>query len=133
MNMNAIKLGEQFDTALMGATIRGQFAYSLTRLAEITMEVKQISIEEARKLIFEDVVGLTRNYGDEAPVFIDDSLTEAVEEPEPEQEQAVEEPEQNVITMLGQNPIPQGQNVILIPGQTHGAVRGFLDPDGLAN
>jgi len=128
MNMNAIKLGEQFDTALMGATIRGQFAYSLTRLAEITMEVKQISIEDARKLIFEDVVGLTRNYGDEAPVFIDDALTEAVEEPEPEQEQ-----EQNVIAMLGQNPIPQGQNVILIPGQTHGAVKGFLDPDGLAN
>ena len=128
MNMNAIKLGEQFDTALMGATIRGQFAYSLTRLAEITMEVKQISIEDARKLIFEDVVGITRNYGDEAPVFIDDALTEAVEEPEPEQEQ-----EQNVIAMLGQNPIPQGQNVILIPGQTHGAVKGFLDPDGLAN
>lgn len=120
--MNAIKLGEQFDTALMGATIRGQFAYSLTRLAEITMEVKQISIEDARKLIFEDVVGLTRNYGDEAPVFIDDSLTEAVEEPE-----------QNVIAMPGQNPIPQGENVILIPGQTHGAVKGFLDPDGLVN
>ena len=129
MNMNAIKLGEQFDTALMGATIRGQFAYSLTRLAEITMEVKGISIEDARKLIFEDVVGLTRNYGDEAPVFIDDSLTEAVEEPS-EEEQAVGT---NVITMLGQNPIPQGENVILIPGQTHGAVRGFLDPDGLAN
>jgi len=126
MNMNAIKLGEQFDTALMGATIRGQFAYSLTRLAEITMEVKGIGIEEARKLIFEDVVGLTRNYGDEAPVFIDDALTEALEEPEPEQEH-------NVIAMLGQNPIPQGQNVILIPGQTHGAVKGFLDPDGLAN
>jgi hypothetical protein len=129
--MNAIKLGEQFDTALMGATIRGQFAYSLTRLAEITMEVKQISIEDARKIIFEDVVGLTRNYGDEAPVFIDDALTEAVEEPE--QEQAAEEPEQNVIAMLGQNPIPQGENVILIPGQNHGAVKGFLDPDGLAN
>jgi len=130
MNMNAIKLGEQFDTALMGATIRGQFAYSLTRLAEITMEVKGIGIEEARKLIFEDVVGLTQNYGDEAPVFIDDSLTEAVEEPEPEQEQAVEA---NVVVMPGQNPIPQGENVILIPGQTHGEVKGFLDPDGLAN
>jgi hypothetical protein len=126
MNMNAIKLGEQFDTALMGATIRGQFAYSLTRLAEITMEVKGIGIEDARKLIFEDVVGLTRNYGDEAPVFIDDSLTEAVEEPSVGQEP-------NVIAMLGQNPIPQGENVILIPGQTHGATKGFLDPDGLAN
>jgi hypothetical protein len=104
--IQAVKLGDEFDSALMGATIRGQFAYSLTQLTMLMMQRMNMTAESAQQVVGNEVVAITRQYGDAAPVFIDDFLLN----------QKQEEP---------------AKNVILIPGVNHGAVQGFLDPKGL--
>ena len=69
----ALKLGPKYDTAIMGASIRGEFVYSLTKLVEIET-TEEVSAAEAQAYIAEQVVDVTRQWGDSAPVFVDDSL-----------------------------------------------------------
>jgi len=151
-----MKLGDEFDAALLGATIRGQFAYSLTRLAMIVMQDMHVHPEVAQKMVAEQVVTVMREHGDEAPVFIDDSLMFGADiAVESEEEATIQEvgtsyegtaqpiftgePEpqsQSIFTgeSVPPQPILTGEkpdNVILIPGVTHGSVKGFLDPNGL--
>ena len=73
IDITAYKLGEKYDTALMGASIRGQFVYSLTKLAEIETS-EEVSAAAAGEFIAEQVIEVTRQWGDQAPVFVDDSL-----------------------------------------------------------
>jgi hypothetical protein len=122
--MEALKLGDEFDTALLGATIRGQFAYSLSQLTVIAVKQRGISVPEAQEFVAQQVIAITRANGDAAPVFIDDwVLAQAAIEQELAGEKKVE------IAVLGQHtPSSEG---IAIPGRNHGAVKGFLDPKGL--
>ena len=152
-----MKLGDEFDAALLGATIQGQFAYSLTRLAMIVMQDMKVHPEVAQQMVAQQVVTVMREHGDDAPVFIDDSLmfgADIAVEEEPIQELDSMEtfPPGSVFkdgyvtdTTTGNpiftgEPTPQSQpiftgekpdNVILIPGVTHGAIKGFLDPNGI--
>jgi hypothetical protein len=73
-NQNAaLKLGPKYDEAIMGATIRGEFVYSLTKLATIET-TEEVSAEEAVAYIAQQVIDVTRQWGEQAPVFVDDSL-----------------------------------------------------------
>lgn len=140
-----MKLGDEFDAALLGATIRGQFAYSLTRLAMIVMQDMKVHPEVAQKMVAQQVVTVMREHGDEAPVFIDDSLMFGADiAVEPEDETTIQEIgtsyEGTAQSIITGEPEPQSQpiftgekpdNVILIPGVTHGAIKGFLDPNGI--
>ena len=56
----AMKLGDQFDAALIGATITGQYAYSLTRLSMIVMQDMHVHPEVAQKMVAEQVVAVMR-------------------------------------------------------------------------
>jgi hypothetical protein len=145
----AMKLGDEFDAALLGATIKGQFAYSLTRLSMIVMQDLSVHPEVAQKMVAQQVVTVMREHGDDAPVFVDDSLMFGAdiaveEEPIYTGEEVVPqtasvtgspiyigetEPPKPIYT--GEAEPPKGDNVILIPGVTHGACKGFLDPKGL--
>lgn len=70
----SLKLGDGYDAALIGATITGHFAYSLTKLATIEADMRAISVEAAREIIAAQVVQVVREWGAGCPVFIDDSL-----------------------------------------------------------
>lgn len=106
-DIQALKLGDEFDSALMGASIRGQFVYSLTELTIIAMNMRGISAEEAKQFTAQQVYAVTQMHGDAAPVFVDDwLLAEKTAEAAKLQE-------------------------IAIPGQNHGAVKGFLSPNGV--
>lgn len=122
----AMKLGDEFDAALIGATIQGQYAYSLTRLSMIVMQDLHVHPETAQKMVAEQVVTILREHGADAPVFVDDSLMFGAD--------IAVEPESEIVTsqsIFTCEPTPLPGNVILIPGVTHGGVRGFLDPDGI--
>lgn len=139
----AMKLGDEFDAALLGATITGQFAYSLTRLAMIVMQDMKVHPEVAQKMVSEQVVAVMRKHGDEAPVFVDDSLmfgADIAVEEETEVITGETPPQVTSQPIFTGEPEPQSQpiftgekpdNVILIPGVTHGSVKGFLDPNGI--
>ena len=135
-----MKLGDEFDAALLGATIRGQFAYSLTRLSMIVMQDMKVHPEVAQQMVAKQVVSVMREHGDEAPVFIDDSLmfgADIAVEEEPIQElDSMETFPPQTASVTGKpiytgEPTEKPDNVILIPGVTHGAIRGFLDPNGI--
>lgn len=164
-DLAAMKLGDQFDAALLGATITGQYAYSLTRLSMIVMQDMHVHPEVAQKMVAEQVVAVMREHGAESPVFVDDSLmfgADIAVEPETESPaiftgeeeevppdsayygppiftgEPVAEPLPPQTASVTGKPIftgeaepPKGGNVILIPGVTHGAIRGFLDPNGI--
>lgn len=122
----AMKLGDEFDAALIGATIQGQYAYSLTRLSMIVMQDLHVHPETAQKMVAEQVVTILREHGADAPVFVDDSLMFGAD--------IAVEPESEIVTsqsIFTGEPTPLPDNAILIPGVTHGGVRGFLDPDGI--
>jgi hypothetical protein len=134
-----MNLGDEFDAALLGATIRGQFAYSLTRLAMIVMQDMHVHPEVAQQMVAQQVVTVMREHGDDAPVFIDDSLMFGADI-SVEEEIAIEETPPTPQSVFTGEPTPPSQpiftgekpdNVILIPGVTHGAIKGFLDPNGL--
>jgi hypothetical protein len=136
----AMKLGDEFDAALIGATIQGQYAYSLTRLSMIVMQDLHVHPETAQKMVAEQVVTILREHGADAPVFVDDSLmfgADIAVEGEPLQElDSIETFPPQTASVTGKpiytgEPVAKPDNVILIPGVTHGAIRGFLDPDGL--
>ena len=157
-----MKLGDEFDAALLGATITGQYAYSLTRLSMIVMQDMHVHPEVAQKMVAEQVVAVMREHGAESPVFVDDSLMFGAdiaveEEPQPifvtnemKEPQPIftgETPTLPIFTgetptlpifvadeLKEPQPIYTGEktdNVILIPGVTHGACKGFLDPNGI--
>lgn len=137
-DLTAMKLGDEFDAALLGATITGQYAYSLTRLSMIVMQDLRVHPEVAQKMVAEQVVTVMREHGAESPVFVDDSLMFGADiAVEPETESPAPQPiftgesveAQPIFT--GEAEPPKGDNVILIPGVTHGAIRGFLDPNGI--
>jgi hypothetical protein len=128
----AMKLGDEFDAALLGATIKGQFAYSLTRLSMIVMQDLRVHPEVAQKMVAEQVVTVMREHGDDAPVFVDDSLMFGADiAVEDEGEEPLPQPSLPQPIYTGEAEPPKGDNVILIPGVTHGACKGFLDPKGL--
>lgn len=168
-DLTAMKLGDEFDAALLGATITGQYAYSLTRLSMIVMQDLRVHPEVAQKMVAEQVVTVMREHGAESPVFVDDSLmfgADIAVEPETESPAifvggeprtdvdaggtifVADEPKEPQPIFTGEAPTPQpiftgassqascsgdkpDTNVILIPGVTHGAIKGFLDPNGI--
>lgn len=69
----ALKLGPRYDEAIMGATIRGEFVYSLTKLAKIET-TEEVTADMAVAYIAQQVIDVTRQWGEQAPVFVDDSL-----------------------------------------------------------
>jgi hypothetical protein len=69
----ALKLGPKYDEAIMGATIRGEFVYSLTKLAKIET-TEEVTADMAVAYIAQQVIDVTRKWGEQAPVFVDDSL-----------------------------------------------------------
>lgn len=75
--LTPIKLGDHYDECLLGATIRGNMAYSIKRLVQLEMRNRKCSEEEARRYLGEDMVELHRVYGYSSPEFIDDELMEA--------------------------------------------------------
>lgn len=111
----ALKLGDEFDGALIGATIRGQFAYSLVILTEMAMERFALSDEQARGFVGHNIVVATQSHGDAAPVFVDDELV-----------RGAPRKRGGIITSGVDAP-----RDILVPGQNHGGVKGFLNPSEL--
>lgn len=111
-----LKLGDGFDAALIGITLAGQFVYSLNKLTEITKEKMSLDTEQAQGYVAHQAMYLMQTHGPNAPVFVDDFSQ-------------VEEKSQIVLTDAPEP--PKGDNVILIPGVTHGAVKGFIAPNEL--
>ena len=108
-----LKLGDGFDEALIGATIVGQYVYSLNKLQALAMKQMSIDAEQAQQFVAHQAIYLMQTHGPNSPVFVDDWQVATKEAPK-------------IVTTA-----PKEDNVILIPGVTHGAVRGFLAPDQL--
>jgi len=70
----AIKLGDSYDTCLLGSTIRGRYAYSLKRLIERETINRRCDPETAERAVAEEIVEIARTYGSNSPEFIDDTL-----------------------------------------------------------
>lgn len=79
--LQTIKLGDQYDECLLGATINGRFAYSLKKLVAFEVAHRGIPADEARKVIGQDIMALFARYGANGPEFIDDELMPEPEEP----------------------------------------------------
>lgn len=118
----AMKLGDEFDGALIGATIRGQFAYSLVVLTEMASERFGLDLDAARAYVGHNVVLATREAGDAAPVFVDDELVRGAPVIRGTQRKGSQ------IVIPGQSDVPKD---ILVPGQNTGAVKGFIAPNDL--
>lgn len=116
-----LKLGDGFDSALIGATIVGQYVYSLNRLTDIAKKQMSIDTEQAQQFVAHQAIYLMQTHGPNAPVFVDDWQMPHV---------AVTDAPQIVLKDTPQI-APKEDNVILIPGVTHGAVRGFMAPEEL--
>lgn len=108
-----IKLGPEFDAALMGADIRGRFVYSLTQLRVIAMQKMPLTHEQATQYIGQQAVHISQTHGMESPIFVDDELVA------------------NVAARGIVAPTEEETKVIAIPGQNHGGVKGFLAPGEL--
>lgn len=111
----ALKLGDEFDGALIGATIRGQFTYSLVILTELAMERFALDEGQARGFVGHNIVVATQAHGDAAPVFVDDELV-----------RGAPRKRGGIITTAVDAP-----KDILIPGQNHGGIKGFMNPNEL--
>ena len=70
----AVKLGDQYDECLLGATVRGNFAYSLKRMIDFEVRHRRVTADEAREVIGRDIVEIMRTHGNLSPEFIDDEL-----------------------------------------------------------
>lgn len=116
-DLQTLKLGDGFDEAMIGITIEGQFVYSLNKLTELTKKQLGLDTEKAQGYVAHQAMYLKQTHGANSPVFVDDFPK-------------IEENPQIVLTDAPA-PEPKADNVILIPGVTHGAVRGFLAPDEL--
>ncbi len=73
-DLGTMKLGDQYDECLLGASICGRYAYSLKSLVQFEVIHRRIGEEEAKNVIGMDIVLLNQKYGTKAPIFIDDSL-----------------------------------------------------------
>ena len=109
-----LKLGDGFDEALIGATIVGQYVYSLNKLQALAMKQMSIDAEQAQQFVAHQAIYLMQTHGPNSPVFVDDW-------------QVATTPQ----IVLTDAPAPKEDNVILIPGVTHGAIKGFMAPDEL--
>jgi hypothetical protein len=109
-----LKLGDGFDEALIGATIVGQYVYSLNKLQALAMKQMSIGVEQAQQFVAHQAIYLMQTHGPNSPVFVDDWAAALTTTPQ---------------IVLTDAPAPKEDNVILIPGVTHGAVRGFMAPD----
>ena len=121
-----LKLGDGFDEALIGATIVGQYVYSLNKLQALAMKQMSIDAEQAQQFVAHQAMYLMQTHGPNSPVFVDDwqvATTPQIVTTAPKEEAPK--------IVLTDAPAPKEDNVILIPGVTHGAVRGFLAPDQL--
>lgn len=111
--IQTMKLPDKFDGALLGADICGRFTYSLVLLTEMAMSQFKMDAETAKRYVAHQVVQIQQQHGSAAPLFIDDELVRG-------------EPRFIVA--------PDGKDVpkdILVPGQNHGAVKGFIAPKEL--
>lgn len=126
-----LKLGDGFDAALMGITLAGQFVYSLNKLTEITKEKMSLDTEQAQGYVAHQAMHLMQTHGPNAPVFVDDSIGQS--QPADNWYDSTEQIQNSPQIFLpeGNAPAPKGDNVILIPGVTHGAVKGFIAPNEL--
>jgi hypothetical protein len=70
----AAKLGDQYDECLLGATVRGNFAYSLKRMIDFEVRHRHITADEAREIIGRDIIKIMQTHGSLSPEFIDDEL-----------------------------------------------------------
>lgn len=113
-----LKLGDGFDAALIGITLVGQFVYSLNKLTELTKEKMKLDTEQAQGYVAHQAMHLMQTHGPNSPVFVDDFSQ-------------IEEKPQIVLTDAAEP--PKEDNVILIPGVTHGAVKGFMAPEEIGN
>ena len=112
-----LKLGDGFDSALIGATIVGQYVYSLNKLQALAMKQMSIDAEQAQQFVAHQAIYLMQTHGPNSPVFVDDWQIATTEEAPK--------------IILTDAPAPKEDNVILIPGVTHGAIKGFMAPDEL--
>jgi hypothetical protein len=114
-----LKLGDGFDEALIGATIVGHYVYSLNKLQALAMKQMSIGVEQAQQFVAHQAIYLMQTHGPNSPVFVDDwAVSQKSDAPAPMSE-----------VILTDAPAPKPDNVILIPGVTHGAVKGFMAPD----
>lgn len=111
--IEALKLGDQFDGALLGATVGGRYAYSMVILTEIAMSKFKMDVDTAKRFVAHQIFIVQRDNGPSAPVFIDDELVRG---------------EPRFIVAPDGKDVPKG---ILVPGQNHGAVKGFIAPKEL--
>jgi hypothetical protein len=73
----AIKLGDIYDHCLLGATVKGRFAYSIKELMKFQMRNYGLDPDQARAAVSKDIMEVAAAYGAESPEFIDDELMEA--------------------------------------------------------
>jgi hypothetical protein len=73
----AIKLGDIYDHCLLGATVKGRFAYSIKELMKFQMRNYGLDPDQAREAVSKDIVEVAAQFGAESPEFIDDELMEA--------------------------------------------------------
>jgi hypothetical protein len=73
-NLPAIKLGDAYDHCLLGATIRGRYAYSLKLLIETEATNRKVPRSKAEEFLREEIVSLAQTYGAECPEIVDDTL-----------------------------------------------------------
>jgi hypothetical protein len=118
-DLQTLKLGDGFDSALIGITIEGQFVYSLNKLTELTEKQLGLDTEKAQGYVAHQAMYLKQTHGANSPVFVDDGIAMPKEE------------EPQIVLTDAPAPEPKADNVILIPGVTHGAVKGFIAPDEL--
>jgi len=69
-----VKLGDAYDECLLGATMRGNYAYSLKRMIEFECRNTRMGWDEAREKLAREIVAIMREHGALSPEFIDDEL-----------------------------------------------------------
>lgn len=129
-----LKLGDGFDPALIGITLTGQFVYSLNKLTELTKKNMSLDTEQAQGYVAHQAMYLMQTHGPNSPVFVDDSIGQS--QPSDNWYDSTEQIQDAVkngtlIYSPDAPEPPKGENVILIPGVTHGRVKGFIAPNEL--
>lgn len=79
----AIKLDEQYDCCLAGATLgleADRFVYAISKLIRYERTRLKITTAEAREALAQVVMTIQREAGILAPVFLNDELIEPVED-----------------------------------------------------
>ena len=73
----AIKLDDQYDVALCGATLgleADRFVYSISKLIRFERSRLKVTTAEAREALAKEIMEVQREHGPLAPVFLNDEL-----------------------------------------------------------